>query len=488
MGAVVALVYLAVAVSSVVLISGTVRARRREVPGQVHARAHDLLEAAFLAGGPGRVADTVISAMYADGRLAIGDPGVVSVRQPVARGPVEEELLRLCAISPHGGLNWLRRELMRSPAVQAIGDQLAERGLMVRPDALRFWHGLARLQVGLCFAGTFLGIAMAVNITDSDELPLILKIAPALFIGFLVGGICAGAGKRRLTGTGQRALATYRRDSGVGIRRARSVGHPATVPVAVVVALTGAAALADDPLLRAQLLDAQKVPAASGSATDPSSSGSSGPLDSGGGSWCGGGGGRGGSGCGGSSCGGSSCGGGGAAVRAAVVAGAAGAVAGAAAAEAAEPPRRRATPGTTTRGCRVRTAGSGPPDRCRREHPHRRTPVPGARTHPGRPAGVGAEPQLREGAGRGELPAAGVTIRRTPLAGLRGALRMRASRSYRENRGAVAAGSSRTRPCCGSSSCSSRAARRSSVVRGCAWRRWPPLSRWSPIRGRTGRG
>ncbi|MCQ8195392.1 TIGR04222 domain-containing membrane protein [Streptomyces rugosispiralis] len=312
MGAIVSLCYLAVAVSSVVLIVGTVRARRKEAPGTVYARAHDLLEAAFLAGGPGRVADTVISAMYADGRLAIGDPGVVSVRQPVAHGPVEEELLRLCAISPHGALKWLRRELMRTPAVQAIGDQLAGRGLMVRPDALRFWRGLARLQVGLCFAGTFLGIAMAINITDSDELPLILKIAPALFTGFLVGGICAAAGKRRMTAAGQRALATYRRESGVGLRRARSIGQPAAVPAAVVVALTGAAALADDPLLRAQLLDAQKVPTTSGASADSGSWGSSGTSDSGGGSWCGGGGGGGGgSGCGGSSCGGSSCGGGG---------------------------------------------------------------------------------------------------------------------------------------------------------------------------------
>ncbi|MGW5698251.1 TIGR04222 domain-containing membrane protein, partial [Streptomyces asiaticus] len=261
MGTIVTLIYLLVAVSSAVLISGTVRARRREVSGPVYAQTHDLLEAAFLAGGPGRAADTVISAMYADGRLAIGDPGVVSVRQPVARGPVEEELLRLCAISPHGGLKWLRRELMRSPVVQAIGDQLAGRGLMVRPDALRFWRGVARTQVGLCAMGVFLASLISIASVADDGPPLILMIAPALFTGFLIGGICAGAGKRRLTAAGQRALATFRRESGVGVRRARSVGQPAVIPVAVVVALTGAAALADDPLLRAQLLDAQKVPA-----------------------------------------------------------------------------------------------------------------------------------------------------------------------------------------------------------------------------------
>ncbi|WP_244320974.1 TIGR04222 domain-containing membrane protein [Streptomyces melanosporofaciens] len=299
------LIYAAVALSSVVLITGTVRARRGEAVGPVDARAYDLLEAAFLAGGPGRTADTVISAMYADGRLAIGDPGVVSVRQPIARGPVEEDLLRLCAGSPHGALNWLRRELMRSASVQAIGDRLAGRGLMVRPDALRFWRRAARAQNTLCAVGVFLAIVMTIGSVADDGLPLIFAIAPALFTGFLIGGICAGAAKRRLTAAGKRALVAYRRESGVGERRhTLSVGHPATIPVAVVVALTGAATLTDDPLLRKQLLDAQKVPSGSGSSSD---SGSSGTSDYGGGSWCGGGG----SGCGGSSCGGSSCGGGG---------------------------------------------------------------------------------------------------------------------------------------------------------------------------------
>ncbi|CAM5237048.1 hypothetical protein SANTM175S_04939 [Streptomyces antimycoticus] len=54
MSAAVILVYSAVALSSVVLITGTVRARRGEAVGPVDARAYDLLEAAFLAGGPGR--------------------------------------------------------------------------------------------------------------------------------------------------------------------------------------------------------------------------------------------------------------------------------------------------------------------------------------------------------------------------------------------------------------------------------------------------
>ncbi|MEK8172863.1 TIGR04222 domain-containing membrane protein [Streptomyces sp. M19] len=62
------------------------------------------MEAAFLSGGPGQVADTVICRMRSDGRLAIGGPGVVSVRQPVAHHPVEHAALDVLATAPDGAL------------------------------------------------------------------------------------------------------------------------------------------------------------------------------------------------------------------------------------------------------------------------------------------------------------------------------------------------------------------------------------------------
>ncbi|MET7901180.1 TIGR04222 domain-containing membrane protein [Streptomyces sp. NPDC005355] len=308
----VGLVYAAVAVSSATVIAGTVISRQK-ADGPADDRAYDLLEAAFLAGGPGRVADTVISGMYTDGRLAVGGPGVVSVRRPIAHHPVEDTLLRLCARSPHGALNWLRRELMRSAEVQAIGDRLAERGLMVRPDALGFWRGAAKAQIAACWVGAFLSIVTSAS-DDSvpTGLPLIFKIFPALFLGFVVGAVCAGAAKGRVTGAGKRALKACRRDGGPGRRHAPSAAHHASTAVAAAVALSGAAALTADPLLRDQLLEAQKVPSSAAS----SGLGSADSSDSSGGSWCGGGG----SGCGGSSCGsssscgdggGSGCGGGG---------------------------------------------------------------------------------------------------------------------------------------------------------------------------------
>ncbi|MGO4426849.1 TIGR04222 domain-containing membrane protein, partial [Streptomyces sp. MCAF7] len=151
------LVYLAFAASSAALITGTVRTRRSGGP-VADARAHDLLEAAFLEAGPARVADTVICAMHTDGRLAVGGPGVVSVRQPVARNAVEQALLEVHSRAPHGGLTLLRSELMRHPAVQSIGDRLAERGLLVRPQRINFWRRLAAAQTVAAVAGVFLGI------------------------------------------------------------------------------------------------------------------------------------------------------------------------------------------------------------------------------------------------------------------------------------------------------------------------------------------
>ena len=88
------------------------------------------MEIAFLAGGPARVADAAIAALYEDGRLAIGGPGVVTVRQAVARDQVEQAVLDTLARTPGGALAMLRAGTMRSAAVQQIGDRLEARGLM----------------------------------------------------------------------------------------------------------------------------------------------------------------------------------------------------------------------------------------------------------------------------------------------------------------------------------------------------------------------
>lgn len=263
---------------------------------------------------PGRVADTVLTAMHADGRLVVAGPGVVGVRQAVARHPVESALLAAHAAAPSGALHWPRIAVMRSPAVQALGDGLAHRGLLVRPGELlplRPW------ALGLTLASV-LSFPLAIVLTavrhgDDGDVPFVVRVLPVIFIGFVVGLGCLGRTSARLTGAGRTAL-----------HRFRALGDGID-PVHTVACLGPSAA--PDPVLRAQLTTASRLRANSPAAHSSAAGGAVFAGDSTvtwcggggsgcGGSSCGGGSGSSGSSCGGSSgggssCGGSSCGGGG---------------------------------------------------------------------------------------------------------------------------------------------------------------------------------
>ncbi|MEU6119013.1 TIGR04222 domain-containing membrane protein [Streptomyces sp. NPDC047117] len=312
------LVYLAVAASSVVLIAGTVHTRRAAPSPRavlVDVPSHDLWENAFLAGGPGRVADAAIAGMHSDGRLAIGGPGTVSARRPaVSHDPVESAVLEGLARTPGGALARLRPTVMRSGAVQQIGDRLADRGLLRRPEAGRPWRQLARLQIGACMCVFFLGIFQSVTGALDDgapqypqNMPFVLKVTPAVFAGIFIGTLCRNAVRRRITKDGKRALKRFRTAN-----KAAAAG-PAGLPAALAVAV-GGAALLTDRALREHLLEAQRAARRPAAANAMSANGSSpgtgwsGAGDTGG-LWCGSSGG--GTGCGNASCGGSASGTGG---------------------------------------------------------------------------------------------------------------------------------------------------------------------------------
>ncbi|GAA0471213.1 MULTISPECIES: TIGR04222 domain-containing membrane protein [Streptomyces] len=311
------LVYLAVAASSVVLIAGTVHTRRASPSPRtdlVDVPSHDLWENAFLAGGPGRVADAAIAGMHGDGRLAIGGPGTVSARRPaVSHDTVESAVLEALARTPGGSLARLRPTVMRSGAVQQIGDRLADRGLLRRPEAGRPWRQLARLQIGACMGIFFLGIFQSVTGALDDgapqypqNMPFVLKVTPAVFAGIFIGTLCRNAVRRRITKDGKRALKRFRTAN-----KAAATG-PAAMP-ALAVAI-GGAALLTDRALREHLLEAQRAARGPAAASAVSASGAASgagwsAAGDAGGLWCGSSGG--GTGCGNSSCGGSASGTGG---------------------------------------------------------------------------------------------------------------------------------------------------------------------------------
>ncbi|GCD42168.1 TIGR04222 domain-containing membrane protein [Streptomyces paromomycinus] len=314
------LVTLAVTASALLLVVRTVRiVRSAPRPKYRRASQYELWEIAFLAGGPPRVTDAAIAGMHQDGRLAVGGPGVVSVRQSVAYDPVETAVLDSLARTPDGSLDTLRRHVMRSPAVQAIGDRLAKRGLMRHPRAGRPWRLLAAWQTGICAAGLVLVLLLTLTgVIGGEGVPFVLQILPAAILGTVTGVVCRKVLGRRVTPAGTAAVRTYR------TVHKKDLVSEATQSAALIVALGSTALLADD-VLRDQLDEAQRAAVGASAGSYSGSSGSSStassnaacgwnvPDDDSHTSWCGSScGGGSGSGCGGSSSGGggSSCSGG----------------------------------------------------------------------------------------------------------------------------------------------------------------------------------
>ncbi|MFH8344072.1 TIGR04222 domain-containing membrane protein [Streptomyces sp. NPDC018045] len=309
------LVTLMVAASSLLLVVHTVRVvRATPRPKYRRASAYELREIAFLTGGPARVADAAIAGMHQDGRIAVGGPGVVSVRQAVAYDPVETAVLDSLARIPDGALDTLRRHVMRAPAVQAVGDRLAKRGLMRHPRAGRPWRLFAVWQTGGCVVGTLLALLFTLNGALIDGgggggAPFVVRILPAALLGTVTGVVCRKVLAQRVTRAGTAAVRAFRT-----VHKADLVSDPAQ-SAALLVALGGTTLLVDD-VLRDHLSEAQRsmAGASAGAYSGGSSAGTTttasnascgwnvpdGSADT---SWCGSGAG---SGCGSSSCGGSS--------------------------------------------------------------------------------------------------------------------------------------------------------------------------------------
>jgi uncharacterized protein (TIGR04222 family) len=102
------------------------------------AREHDLTlyEAAFLSGGPGRVADLTLVSMARQRRLLLAHTGWATVVDPRGRDEMERSVIG--AIGPEGQspLAPVRSAAARGDAVRGLADRLVRAGLAV-PDGAR---------------------------------------------------------------------------------------------------------------------------------------------------------------------------------------------------------------------------------------------------------------------------------------------------------------------------------------------------------------
>ncbi|MFF5638943.1 TIGR04222 domain-containing membrane protein [Streptomyces sp. NPDC012825] len=238
------LYYLVAAVAVALLVTRVVRSRRGS-GGPVH----DRYEAAFLHGGPARVVDSALASLHADGRIAIGGPGIVAVVRPTARDLVERAVFQEHAAAPHGALHHLRLAVMRHPAVQEIGDGLAERGLLVDPAtrrAVNRWCAAVGIAAFVLFPVSFFVTVADFAAAEEFSVPFTFKVVPALFVMGAAAVVCGSVSARRVTPAGRGALAAHGRERG----HLADAGH--------LVALYGLRAL-PDPVLREQLVAAARV-------------------------------------------------------------------------------------------------------------------------------------------------------------------------------------------------------------------------------------
>jgi uncharacterized protein (TIGR04222 family) len=265
----------------------------RATPGWT---AKSVYEAAFLVGGPRRVVDTVITTMHEDQRVQVTPHGRLQVLRPVAANDIEGAVLAACGPEWQADLRQVRDAVMRSSAVQEIGDELAAHGLLHRPDSIRYWRLAAKVQRSTCLITCF---AMLATFLMSRPTAHDGGATFAVFCGAIVASIIGQslAPHGRLTEAGQNAVAQLRRSNPWV-----PAGTPPRGPaVPALVAIIGVEVLASGPL-RDELMASA---AGAGGPSDPSHS------DPGGAAWCGSSGGGCGGGSGGSSSGGGGCGGGG---------------------------------------------------------------------------------------------------------------------------------------------------------------------------------
>lgn len=197
----------------------------------------NLYEAAYLAGGPVRVADLTLLSMERQRRLLLAHTGWATVLDPVGRDPHERSVLGAFGPDGQSPVPALRSTVAGDAAVRDLADRLAEAGLALTAAArrgmgegLRAVRGATLLTLAMA-AASFAVPAQGTTVTIVlawFSLPLILTLgclAIACFDAYLHSSWASPAG--------QRLLALLDRDTGdaqsltaVAVRGARAVGDP----------------------------------------------------------------------------------------------------------------------------------------------------------------------------------------------------------------------------------------------------------------------
>ncbi|MFD9439972.1 TIGR04222 domain-containing membrane protein [Streptomyces sp. NPDC060006] len=224
------------------LCLASVRAAAADDPHASHERALTLYEAAFLSGGPARVADLTLVSMARQRRLLLAHTGWATVVDPRGRDEMERSVLG--AIGPDGQsrIAPVRTSAAAAESVRVLADRLVAAGLAV-PDGTRTTVADAVRQVRSAAAAVLVlgSIALLMPVQAQEEralvavwftLPLILTLSC-----LAIARIEVHPYTRWASPAGQHLLSslTRRADTGsddrtylttVAVRGIRAVGEP----------------------------------------------------------------------------------------------------------------------------------------------------------------------------------------------------------------------------------------------------------------------
>ncbi|MCX4578207.1 TIGR04222 domain-containing membrane protein [Streptomyces sp. NBC_01571] len=208
------------------------------------ARGHHLTlyEAAFLSGGPARVADLTLVSMARQRRLLLAHTGWATVVDPRGRDEMERSVLG--AIGPEGQsrIAPVRTTTAAADSVRRLADRLVAAGLAV-PDGARTTVAGAVRQVQAASAAVLALGAVAVLMPSqprADEVPVAVWFALPLVLTLsclAIARIEVHPYTRWASPAGQRLLGTLARHTdataddrtyltSVAVRGVRAVGEP----------------------------------------------------------------------------------------------------------------------------------------------------------------------------------------------------------------------------------------------------------------------
>ncbi|MFD5288425.1 TIGR04222 domain-containing membrane protein [Streptomyces rochei] len=223
------------------LCLAAVRAAAVAPPAVDRAHPLTLYEAAFLAGGPRRVADLTLVSMARQRRLLLAHTGWATVVDPCGQDEMERSVIG--AIGPGGQsrIAPVRSGAAAADAVRALADRLVRAGLAVPDDARGVAAGVQRVRVAALAVGALGAAALALPLPADQPRPLIalwFTLPLALTLGCLaITRMEAHPYSRWASPAGQRLIGSLVRQAdgsaddrtyltSVAVRGVHAIGEP----------------------------------------------------------------------------------------------------------------------------------------------------------------------------------------------------------------------------------------------------------------------